>query len=310
MAGLGWTYDELLQWLHAIDFSHSPNPMIKQLLITYSGSYIFGIGGHSVVISVSPHIVAKVSLQQGDERLRNEQSILEQLDQLGCTYVIQPFFFGVDISFLELLGHGTLHDRMRNEKPRPILQWMLQLSSAAACLESLGYAHGDINPRNILLDVFDQVKLIYFDHSLRAGDGLDVGYEPYVRQYRHETLGDYGTAGPVTEQLALGAVFWYMTRGSELYSELDGPDRVDRLLDGHFPLTDLQDPVDTIIGKCFQGSYPQVDDLVQDIKDLGVHMPKEQTVSFRQRSKRTRLCEHHYRRLMLKKWEGIVCNED
>jgi serine/threonine protein kinase len=140
---------------------------------------------------------------------------------------------------------------MSVNKPRPISHWMLQLSSAAACLEALGYAHGDINSQNILLDAHDQVKLIDFDHSLnKIGDALDVGYDPYVRQHR-ETIGVvYGIAGPVTEQFALGSVFWYMTRGSEPYSEPEGPDQVDRLLDGNFSPTDPQVPTDKITGNC------------------------------------------------------------
>ncbi|KAI0172809.1 hypothetical protein GGR52DRAFT_546159 [Hypoxylon sp. FL1284] len=91
-------------------------------------------------------------------------------------------------------------------KPRPVLQWMLQLCSAASFLEAHGYAHGDINPQNILLDGQDRLKLIDFDHSLKTGDHLDVGYEPYVRQHRGESGGVYGVAGPATEQFALGSV--------------------------------------------------------------------------------------------------------
>jgi serine/threonine protein kinase len=63
-------------------------------------------------------------------------------------------------------------------KPRPILRWIQQLADAGACIESLGYAHGDINPRNILVDDDDGVKLIDFDHALEIGANLDVGDAP------------------------------------------------------------------------------------------------------------------------------------
>jgi len=33
---------------------------------------------------------------------------------------------------------------------------------------------------------------------------------------------DYGVAGPITEQLALGSIFWFIARGMELYPELEG----------------------------------------------------------------------------------------
>lgn len=67
--------------------------------------------------------------------------------------------------------------------------------------------HGDINPRNILVSK-DQLKLVDFDHSLKIGDDLDVSYEPYVRSRKRGQIGvDYGVAGPITEQFALGSVF-------------------------------------------------------------------------------------------------------
>ncbi|POR37362.1 Uncharacterized protein TPAR_02440 [Tolypocladium paradoxum] len=107
--------------------------------------------------------------------------------------------------------------------------------------------------------------------------------------------GVYGDAGPVTEQFALGSVFWYMTRGSELYSELEGPDQVDRLLDGIFPATDPQDPIDKIIGNCWRGHYLRIADLVEDIKEiLGVEIQSQNAMSSTQRHERRRLCEKYY----------------
>ncbi|KND87253.1 hypothetical protein TOPH_08083 [Tolypocladium ophioglossoides CBS 100239] len=91
------------------------------------------------------------------------------------------------------------------------------------------------------------VKLIDFNYSVKVGDALSVDYGPYVRQHRELFGGVYGNAGPVTEQFVLGSVFWYMARGSKLYSELEVPDQVHGLLDGIFPATDAEDPIDKII---------------------------------------------------------------
>ncbi|KJZ71156.1 hypothetical protein HIM_09455 [Hirsutella minnesotensis 3608] len=296
MAGLRWTFEELVQYLDQSSCPTDPlNPIIRQLLTICPGSHIFGIGGHSVVLWVSPNIAAKVSLYPEDRRLRHEQDIFELFRPSECPHLVESFFSGVDVTFLEMLANGTLHDRMSIDKPRPILHWMLQLSSAAACLEALGYAHGDINPQNILLDAFDQVKLIDFDHSPKVGDALDVGYEPYVRQHREVVGGVYGVAGSVTEQFALGSVFWYMTRGSELYSELEGSEQVDRLLDGNLPITDPFDPIDRIIGNCLNGRYVLVADLVKDISNLlGIDLQTQETVSSSQRCYRRRYCEKYY----------------
>lgn len=110
------------------------------------------------------------------------------------------------------------------------------------CLDRIsGYAHGDINPRNILSDDEDRFKLIDFDHAHKIGNDLNVGHEPYVRFHRRRGTtggGMYGIAGPVTEQFALGSIFWYITRGAELYADLEGPEQVDRLMDCKFPATD------------------------------------------------------------------------
>ncbi|KYK56227.1 hypothetical protein DCS_08196 [Drechmeria coniospora] len=199
--------------------------------------------------------------------------MFELLDASECPHVIRSLFRRVDITFLEWMGNGTLYDWLSINKPWPILQWMLQPSCTAACLEALGYAHGNINPQKMLLNVHDEVKLIDFDHSPGVvGDALDVGYEPHVRQHREVIDGIYGNAGSVTEQFALGSVteqfalgsvteqfvlgsiIWYITRGSELYSYLEGPDKIDRLLDGVVPTTDPQDAVDEIIRHCWNGT--------------------------------------------------------
>lgn len=303
MTDLRWTYDELVKYWKVIDQSPSSagtlNPLVQELLRACPGSFIFGISGHSVVLQVSPEIAAKICLRPGDDRLRNEQAIFKLLDQSECPHLVRCFFRGADVTFLELLAHGTLHDRLSVDKPRPVLRWMLQLSSAAACLEALGYAHGDINPRNILLDAHDQVKLIDFDHAFTIGHGLDVGYEPYVRQHREMLAGVFGAAGPATEQFTLGSVFWYMTRGSELYAELPGPEQVDRLLDGIFPATDPQDPIDRIIGNCWNGHYVRVADLVEDITSvLGLEKQSRHMMSAGQRRDRMRLCGKYYSLIM------------
>ncbi|KAI2616343.1 putative Rho-associated protein kinase [Hypoxylon sp. NC1633] len=295
MAGLNWTYDQLSQYMLEASNRTDLNPLIKKLLTVCPDSSVFNIGGYSVVLWICPNVVAKVALDPGDQHLRHEQEVLKSLDR--CPHIVQHFFHGTDVSFLELIGNGTLHDRMSMvDKPRLTLQWMLQLSSAASSLEAHGYAHGDINPQNILLDAQDQLKLIDFDHSLKVGDDLDVGYEPYVRQRRENSGGVYGVAGPVTEQFALGSVFWYMMRGSELYAELEGHEKVLRLLDGVFPLEDPKGPIDNIIAKCWNGYYRRIADIEEDIKAVGaVDLNQESTrMSGDEKQGRRLLCEKYY----------------
>ncbi|KAF8850860.1 putative Rho-associated protein kinase [Acephala macrosclerotiorum] len=305
MAGLSWTYEYLCEVIPQFTrYSSSPidasdlNPIIKRLLAICPGSSIFGIGGNSVLLSITEDIAAKVSLKPDGPHLRHEQAIFGLLDRAQCLHIIQVFLCCPDITFMQLLKNGTLHQRMTMvNKPRPILQWMQQLSIAAACLEGLGYVHGDINPRNILLDDRDQVKLGDFDHTLKIGEDLDVGYEPYVRAQRLGAMGGtYGIAGPITEQFALGSVFWYITRGTELYADLEGPDQVDRLIDGRFPATDPQDPIDNIISNCWLGKYQSIAALskhIQETLDLSKHNPEVATLKKTYREKK-KICAQYY----------------
>lgn len=74
-----------------------------------------------------------------------------------------------------------LYSRMEKvEERRPVLLWMQQLSAAAVWIELQGFARRDINPRNIMFDNNNQLKLIDFDHAIKIGDNLDVGEESYV----------------------------------------------------------------------------------------------------------------------------------
>lgn len=64
-----------------------------------------------------------------------------------------------------------------------------------------------------------QLKLIDLDHALKVGEDIDVGYEPYVRF--NNICSNYSIAGAITKQFALGSIFWFMYKGTELYSELE-----------------------------------------------------------------------------------------
>lgn len=275
MTSLNCTYEDLCDFvIERSSSSSSPisavnlNPVIKQLLTICPDSSIFDIGGHSVILSITEHIAAKVSLRSGDTYLRLEQTIFELLDRAPCPYIVQSFFRGPDVTFMQLHRNGTLHDRMTMvNKPRHILPWFQQLSDAVACVESLGYAHGDLNPRNILLDDEDQLQLVDFGHALKIGDDVEVGYEPYVRFHNRRVKGgSYGIAGPITEQFALGSIFWYITRGAELYDDLEGSEQVNRLIDRKYPVTDPQDPIDSIISDCWLGNFQSIADLSNRIR--------------------------------------------
>jgi serine/threonine protein kinase len=131
---------------------------------------------------------------------------------------------------------------------------MMELSGATAWPESLGYAHGDIRPPNLLLDSQDHLKLADFDNTAAVGTPFGVGIAPYARVLGDEggeDRGSFGFLGPRTEQFAIGSVFYYMIRGYEPYDngwfgKRQGRITVDLLQKMVFPKTG-NSKVDTII---------------------------------------------------------------
>jgi serine/threonine protein kinase len=100
----------------------------------------------------------------------------------------------------------------------------MELSDAAAWLESLGLAHGDIRPPNLLLDGEDYLKLADFDCFAEIGTPADGSAPPWARVLGPEAGSEDGTFGVYrarTEQFAIGSVLYYMTRGYEPYEDED-----------------------------------------------------------------------------------------
>ncbi|EGD92869.1 serine/threonine protein kinase [Trichophyton tonsurans CBS 112818] len=221
MPGLNFTYEYFCDFVPILTrASSSPantgnlNPLIHKVLTHYSGSTIYGVGGHSVLISISEDLALKVSYRAGGEHIRHEQSIFKLLQAELCPYIARSYLSALDIILMEL-GREINH----------IMKWMQQLCEAAVASENIRYTYGDINPRDILFNDQDNVRLVNFNHILKIEEQVEVGKEPYVRYYGAH----YRIAGSYTEQFALGSVLWSLTRGKELYSAIGGAEQVNRL---------------------------------------------------------------------------------
>lgn len=277
MARPAYSYEELYQLIPIIT-THSTtpveagdiNPLIKQVLAKCPGSFIKNLGGHSAVLFVTDGIVAKIPFKAGDSRFDHEQNIFSMLDPSPSLHIVRTFLCRPEITFMQFISNGTLKDRIdEGDTNRPAISWMHQLSSAVGYLESFGLAHGDMKPANILVDDQDQLKLVDLDHAEPIESDVQVGDDPYVRVHKvGEPGGCYGVAGPETEHFALGSLFWYITRGAEFYSELQGHEVVNRLADRQFPNTDPNDPIDNIILMCWLTKFERTVDLLHEIQQV------------------------------------------
>jgi serine/threonine protein kinase len=246
------------------------NPIIQKFRTKTSESAIHAVGGHSVVIQLSERIVAKVSLRANCKHLRQEQQVLARLElekkRLAC--LVKPFLCRPDVIFMEPLMNGTLCQRIAEiGRPSSSFPWMVRITKAAALLESHGLAHGDMNPRNIIFDKDGQPVLADFDHSLTIGEPLDVGFEPYVRlcYTGSASCGQYGIAGAITEQFALGSIWWFILTGNELYHDIAAYEMVDSLHDKIYPSTTELGRAGEIIECCWHGKFDTIALLLQSI---------------------------------------------
>lgn len=260
-----------------------------------TGCQLLGWGGAGYVYKVTETIALKRSITAQDSGTKNEHLVLDLLEQQHppCPNIVRSFFRLPDLNFMQFLPGGTLEVRLQSRQIRDpdtqrvvsvtakephhiVVRWMSELSDAAAWLESLGLAHGDIRPSNLLLDSEDHLKLSDFDNTARVGEDVDVGTAPYVRVLGPEAgadCGTFGTLGPRTEQFAIGSVYYYLLRGHELYDnvrfgEFHGRTVVDMLQKMEFPELEDGSKDDAIIKQCWQHEFRSIHDLAQTITSL------------------------------------------
>ncbi|KAH7308463.1 hypothetical protein B0I35DRAFT_360567 [Stachybotrys elegans] len=266
MSTAHWTWSQLRGWLRQTnrDVTHL-NPLVKRLLVHNYGARVLGIGARSIVIAISEGLAAKVPLVSEDRYFAREQAICEQIDTVQSAVIPLTFLMHPDITFLEA-AVGTLHERITGRHPRDVAHWMLQLTNAAAALESLGLAHAHINPHNVLFDANDQIKLVDFDKALPIGANLDSGDLPYVRRNTDPRKGGrFGRAGAATEQFALASIFYYMDRGTEVFANMSEEARECVMLEGTMPSLESSTRIDHVVENCWEGRYLTLESLSEHI---------------------------------------------
>lgn len=74
----------------------------------------------------------------------------------------------------------------------------------------------------------------------------------------------------------------------ELYAELDGPELVNRLIEGEFPLMNPEDPIDGIISECWRGQFGSIAELSRRVRQIAVF---DKNLKFEERKS---IGEQHY----------------
>ncbi|QKX60872.1 uncharacterized protein TRUGW13939_08018 [Talaromyces rugulosus] len=257
-------------------------------------------GGISFTYEVHPRIVVKAPRSgefEGDQ-FRKELEIHQIFSESPpCPFIVQCIHVSEKGIFLEYMRDKTLNQRMQGnhimdrktmivtkvEKLEPLplrKEWMNDLAQAIAFLESLGLAHGDLRPDNILIDR-DRLKLSDFDCTANFGSYHEACTPPYGRllnetEAEEGARGTSGSLGPRTEQFALGSIYYYINYGFEVYGDRcltedpreHGPKAVDLLINMEFPTLNGNSRIDDIIYKCWHNKYATISGLAADTKAL------------------------------------------
>lgn len=269
-------------------------PCNMTAIVVSSSPSLISLGGIGAIYKLNACIVVKIPRYKDDPDHATEQSIFDILESHPPHPNLVTSFLRVpNATFLEFLPGGDLASRLwaqqrrdpktqqvlavsNQQLPKLRLRWMKELSAAAAWLEEIGLAHGDIRPSNVLFDSDDHVKLSDFDRSIKVGEHLDSGTEPFARLLDEEggqDRGTYGKAGPRTEQFALGSVIYSLVRGYDPYEDKwfgkdHGPILIDKFQKMKFPPLSGS-TLDIVIQKCWYGQFATIKQLYEAMDSHG-----------------------------------------
>ncbi|KAK0099491.1 hypothetical protein ONS95_004698 [Cadophora gregata] len=241
-------------------------------------------GATGIVYKVDSTIVVKCPTPEGHGDFIKENQIFNILARYPpCPEIVTSYLRLDNGNFLEYMPAFSLSERLQRHQVRdpkstrvlsvrcvealPLRQtWMKAIAEGAAWLESLGLAHGDLKPENVLLDKQNRVKLADFDCANTIGSEFEACIPPYGRLLGSEAGSEEGTAGQLgvrTETFALGSIFYFVNYGFEVYDDQDfgedhGPVVVKWLQTMVFPTLGRDSRLDFIIDDCWHGRFESV----------------------------------------------------
>lgn len=209
--------------------------MAKSLIGQYVGQYKvvaeLGRGQHSVVYkalqpSLERHVALKV-LRRYDQttlqKFQAEARLTAQLIQDGVPNIREVYEVGqtpdgylfVALQFVEdslrnLLRKGVWQGRRRLMNPDAAAKLLEPVAQALDAIHSLGWAHLDVKPQNILITREGRTMLADFGISQRRGTTTHACTPTYASP--EQAAGDR-PVGPWSDIYSLGAVLYEMVAG-------------------------------------------------------------------------------------------------
>ncbi|KAF4983550.1 hypothetical protein FZEAL_1085 [Fusarium zealandicum] len=175
--------------------SHSVHAQISPRLLS--------LGSTGFTFKLNSYIVVKKVRPGRNCNLANERTIFDILERYPPSpFIFRSFYRTEQAIFLEYATYGDLASLLGEEQQRDELSQRVM-----GVLEELGLAHCDICLGNMLLYPAGHVKLADFDRTLKIGEDMLSGTEPFARLLGDEgdpDRGTYGKAGCRTEQFAIG----------------------------------------------------------------------------------------------------------
>ncbi|EEP82634.1 predicted protein [Uncinocarpus reesii 1704] len=230
-------------------------------IATGSASVVYSING---IVALKCPIRYASSSTQHEERqvaflrrqseisvnaLEIEKGIFTVLEQAPHPNIVRCFLFADEGIFLERLA-TPLNVYLESVEivPQPLkIRWLLELTSAVAWIEKLGFIHGDLRPENMLLTENHHLKLVDFDCAVTPGENLQTFSEPY---WLHKPDGSLDRAGPKSEQFALGSCLYFIFHETEPVIDI---------VDGQLDFPGLSStPFAPLIQKCWDGGFLSV----------------------------------------------------
>ncbi|KAJ4307471.1 hypothetical protein N0V84_012711 [Fusarium piperis] len=211
-------------------------------------------------------------IAESAEKAAHEQEIYKILMANPHPFILRGILLIPEGIFMERMV-GTLYDRIkepvRSRPPPPPSdlerRWILQLSSAVAWLETLGLAHGDLRPKNILLASNDDIRVADFDVTRRVGEEVYTVTAPFGKMnpgWKHPI------AGPGTEQFALASCIYNIRFGEEPMSDIDGPEMVQMLMRGELPPRPDDGELGDLLVDCWSEKFESIAAVDEKLRKL------------------------------------------